>query len=267
MKKYLSFFKLRFTMGLQYRAAALAGIATQFLWSIMEIQMFRAFYKADSASFPMTLEATCTYVWMQQAFLALFMAWFLENEIFDMITNGNIAYELCRPIHIYKMWFSRSIANRLSKAVLRSMPILLTASLLPKSFGMSLPMNLLQFLLFIVAMIMGLLVTVALCMLIYIATFFTISPAGVRMLSLSIVEFFAGSILPLPFFPDKIRKIMEFLPFASMQNVPFRIYSGDIRNLAAAEAIILQVFWLAVLVFIGDLLMKKALKKIVVQGG
>ena len=43
MKKYLSFFRLRFVMGLQYRVAALAGIVTQFVWGAMEIMMFCAF--------------------------------------------------------------------------------------------------------------------------------------------------------------------------------------------------------------------------------
>ena len=47
MKKYLSFFRLRFSMGLQYRAAAFGGIVTQFVWGLMEIMIFRAFYRAD----------------------------------------------------------------------------------------------------------------------------------------------------------------------------------------------------------------------------
>ena len=112
MKKYIAFFRLRFSMGLQYRAAALAGMATQFFWGTMEILMFRAFYRTDPASFPMTLQATCAYVWLQQAFLALFMAWLMDHDILDSIVGGNIAYELCRPINIYNMWFSRNLANR-----------------------------------------------------------------------------------------------------------------------------------------------------------
>ena len=48
VKKYLSFFRLRFCMGLQYRAAALAGIATQFVWGFLEIMVYRAFYEADA---------------------------------------------------------------------------------------------------------------------------------------------------------------------------------------------------------------------------
>ena len=131
MKKYLSFFRLRFAMGLQYRTAALAGIITQFAWGFMEIMIFHAFYRADAASFPMHFSATASYIWLQQAFLVLFAAWMMENEIFDSIVNGNIVYELCRPVSIYNMWFARSIATRVSKAVLRCFPILVVAAFIP----------------------------------------------------------------------------------------------------------------------------------------
>ena len=39
MKKYISFFRLRFAMNLQYRVAALAGIVCQFAWGEYEPQM------------------------------------------------------------------------------------------------------------------------------------------------------------------------------------------------------------------------------------
>ena len=97
MKKYLSFFRMRFLMGLQYRAAAAAGVVTQFTWGFMELLVFRAFYQADASAFPMSFEAVASYIWLQQAFLALFMAWMMEAEIFSSIVDGNIAYEMCRP--------------------------------------------------------------------------------------------------------------------------------------------------------------------------
>ena len=64
-----------------------------------------------------------------------------------------------------------------------------------------------------------------------------------------------------------MRTVLELLPFASMQNVPLRIYSGDLAGEAAVLALALQVFWLAVLVLLGKLLMRRAEKKITVQGG
>ncbi|MBD5393564.1 MAG: ABC transporter permease [Lachnospiraceae bacterium] len=267
MKKYLAFFRLRFGMGLQYRTAALAGIITQFTWGTMEILMFRAFFKADPSAFPMTFQATASYVWMQQAFLALFMAWMMENEIFNAITDGNIAYELCRPVDIYNMWFARSLASRLSKALLRCMPILLVAAFLPSPYGLMLPASPASFLLFLLTLFLGLGVVVSFCMLIYISCFFTISSSGIRLAAATMVEFFSGAVIPLPFFPEKIRHIFELLPFASMQNVPLRIYSGNLYGSGMSKAIILQFFWLFVLTLSGKALNALAMKKVTVQGG
>ena len=55
MKKYLSFFKMRFIHSLQYRGAALAGMFTQFFWGFMEIMLYKAFYEASPDRFPRLL--------------------------------------------------------------------------------------------------------------------------------------------------------------------------------------------------------------------
>lgn len=267
MKKYLSFFRLRFSCGLQYRVAAWAGVVTQFAWGFMEIMMFRAFYEADPGAFPMTFQATVAYVWLQQAFLAFFMGWMMENEIFETIRNGDIVYELVRPVSIYNMWFSRSVANRLSKALLRCFPILLVAGFLPEPFRMGAPADLISALLFLLTMALGLLVTVALCMLVYVLCFFTVSVEGLRMLFLSSMEFLTGAVIPLPFLPDKIKAILELLPFAAMQNVPLRIYSGSLAGAEITRAIVLQIFWLVVLTLFGKALCRVAVKRVTAQGG
>lgn len=124
MRKYQAFFRIRFINTLQYRSAAIAGMATQLAWGLMEILAFHAFYQADPSAFPMTFQQTVSYVWLQQAFLSLFMLWFFEAEIFNTITTGSIAYELVRPMNLYNRWFCQSAANRLAKAVLRCGPIL-----------------------------------------------------------------------------------------------------------------------------------------------
>ena len=267
MRKYLSFFRLRFSMGLQYRTAAVAGIVTQFFWGFMEIMVFRAFYEAEPERFPMTFEAMVSYVWMQQAFLAFFAVWMLNGEIYNTILEGNIAYELCRPIKIYDMWFSKETANRMARAVLRCFPILLVAMFLPKPFRLLPPASLMHFILFLFTLMMGLGVTVAFCMMIYIMAFFTISPSGLCMLFTSITEFFAGAIIPLPFFPEKIRYAMELLPFASMQNVALRIYSGNMSSVEMTRAIFLQAFWLITLIVGGRLLCNVAEQRVTIQGG
>ena len=93
------------------------------------------------------------------------------------------------------------------------------------------------FFLFLFTLFMGTGVTVAFCMLVYMISFFTLSPQGIRM------------------------------PFASMQNVPLRIYSGDLYGAAAWQAAGLQLFWLLALFGLGRIIDALAMKKITVQGG
>ena len=267
MKKYLSFFRLRFLTGLQYRTAALAGIATQFAWGFLEIMVMKAFYETDPGVYPMTFRATVSYIWLQQAFLAFFAVWMVDSELFEMISNGNIAYELCRPIRIYSMMTARNLANRTSRAVLRCLPILLVAAFLPKPFRMEPPVGIAEFLLFVVTMLLGLSVTVAFFMLVYVLAFYTISPQGLRIVFCSLVEFLSGGVIPLPFFPEPVLRVLELLPFASMQNVPLRIYSGDIAGKEMVRAVGLQVFWLMALVVVGSMLCRMAERKVALQGG
>lgn len=267
MKAYFSFFKIRFINGLQYRAAAYAGIITQFAWGFMYIMLYETFYKSNPSMAPMGFSQLSTYIWLQQAFLAVFMTWFLDNDIFDLVSSGNVAYELCRPMDIYNTWFSKSCANRLSKGLLRFGPILGIAFLLPNPYKFNLPSSLETFLLFLISMILGLAVVVAYTMFIYIFTFYTVSPMGARMVFVMTADFFAGGLVPLPLLPDWLTKYIYLTPFASMQNTPFRVYSGNISGKEAYVSICMQGFWAVVLIIFGKYMMGRALKNVVVQGG
>ena len=267
MREYRSIFRIRFINALQYRAAAAAGMATQFAWGFMEIFAFSAFYRANPGAFPMEFGQTVSYIWMQQAFLALFMMWFWENDIAQSITSGGMAYELVRPVDLYGRWFCQAAANRMARAALRCMPILVVAFALPEPYGMSLPPNALQFAMFLVSVFLSLGVVVAFSMLMYISLFYTLSPMGVRLIVAVLSDFLAGATVPLPFFPAPFRFVAELLPFASMQNMPLRIYGGNISGSGAVIGIATQVFWLVALLAAGRYAMGRALGKVVVQGG
>jgi len=267
MSGYRALFRIRFLSSLQYRAAALGGIATQFAWGFMLLLQFAAFYRTDPTAFPMTPSQLASYIWIQQALLALFMSWFYEQDIFSAITSGSIAYELARPIDLYNRWFCQSAANRLARAAMRCIPILAVAFFLPEPYRMSLPDSFVQFALFLLSTALSLGVVVAFAMPVYIATFYTLSALGTRLVAAVLSDFLAGAIIPLPFFPDGVRQVAELLPFAAMQNMPLRIYSGNISGMDALHGMGLQLFWLVALVLTGKLTMKRALTRVVVQGG
>ena len=267
MKKYFSFFRVRFFTGLQYRTAAVSALTTQFVWGLMECLAYKALMDSNAIAFPMEYSAVVSYIWLQEAFFALFKTWASDNDIFGMITNGGIAYELCRPISIYNMWFSRNVGGRMAEAVLKSVPILTIALLIPQPYRMGAPISIGALILFVLTMLLGLGVTVAFCTLVYMLCCFTISPQGWKMVLTGAVDLFSGALIPFPFIPQPFRSILEYLPFGSMQNVPLRIYSGDLAGTDMVLAICLQVFWLIALIMLGKLVCQKAAKRVVVQGG
>lgn len=267
MRKYISFFRIRFIAGLQYRVAAWAGVATQFAWGGLSILMYWAFYRNGENRFPMEFADLSTYLWLQQSLLAMYMLCFFDNEIFESITSGSIAYELCRPCDLYSMWFVKNMATRLAKAALRCLPILVVAVFLPAPFGMSAPAGAGAAGLFLISMVLGFLVLIAFSMLIYISAFYTISPMGIRILSSSLTEFLAGAVIPIPFFPGWVQNILNALPFAAMQSTPFLIYTGYLEGTQVWQSLGVQLVWLVTLVALGKILMNRALRRVVVQGG
>ncbi|HTG68777.1 MAG TPA: hypothetical protein VL921_05925 [Candidatus Udaeobacter sp.] len=267
MKAYMSVFKLRLSNGLQYRTAALAGMATQFFWGFVIIMVFEAFYSGATVQPPISLTQLITYVWLQQAFLAFVMLWFRDNELFQLITTGNIAYELCRPSGIYGLWYAKLLAQRLASALLRSLPIVTVAFILPQPYRMPLPSDPFAFLLFIAALILGLLLIVSLSMLMYISVFVTLSPAGSLLMFGVIGEFLAGMVIPVPLMPSWLQSIVYVLPFRWTADFPFRVYSGHIPKEEALAGIAIQIIWFLVLVGLGRLAMAKALRRVVVNGG
>lgn len=195
------------------------------------------------------------------------MTWFLDNDILNLITSGNVAYELCRPLNIYNSWFIKNCAVRLSNATLRCFPILIIAFLLPKPYKFNLPSSGISALLFVITLFLGFMVVISYCMLVYIFTFYTISPMGVRIALVMTSDFLSGGLVPLPFLPQWLTNYLYLSPFAAMQNIPFRIYSGQIPVSEAFNAISLQIFWLILLILFGKFIMSRALKNVTVQGG
>lgn len=268
IKPYYAVLRLRLSNGLQYRAAAYAGIGTQFFFGFIFIMVFDAFYAQTSAAAPqMSLSEVVAYCWLKQAFLAFIVLWLRDNELFQLITSGNIAYELCRPSGIYGLWYAKLLAQRLSSALLRCLPILLVSFFLPQPYRLELPPDFAAFFLFVCSLVIGLFLIVAISMLIYISVFITMSPAGSLLMFSVFGEFFAGMIIPVPLMPDWMQRIVYALPFHWTVDFPFRVYTGNISTQDAATGLLFQLLWLAVLIFLGKIAMNKALRRVIVQGG
>ena len=104
-------------------------------------------------------------------------------------------------------------------------------------------------------------------MIVYIMCCHTVNSMGVKIIMQNLVDFLSGGLVPLMFMPSGLRRVLEYSPFGAMENLPFRIYSGNIAGDEMWRFFALQLFWCVVLIAVGKLWMKSSLKKIVIQGG
>lgn len=267
MKQYLSFFKIKFSTGLQYKSAAIAGLATQIFFGFVFIMVYIAFYKSGSSNTDIELKEIIQYLWLNQAFFSLIYIWHIDNEIMNMIKKGDVAYELCRPQNIYLMWYIRILASKLASVLLRCVPLLIIAFFLPKPYNLILPTDIMAFIYFIITLIISSLLVTSLVTLMYVFIFYSIDSKGIRGIYCGIAEILAGQIIPIPLLPNFIKNIAIFLPFAYISDFSFRIYSGNITGIAIIQGLLIQIFWLIITVIIGLLATNKILKKVSVQGG
>ena len=267
MRQYLSFFKIKFATGLQYKSAAIAGLATQIFFGFVFIMVYVAFYGSGTPEADITLREIIPYLWLNQAFFSLIYIWHKDNEIMNMIKKGDVAYELCRPQNLYLMWYVRILASKLSSVLLRCIPLLLIAFLLPAPYNLTLPHSIPAFIFFLITLLLSALLVTALVALMYVFIFYSIDSKGIMGMYCGIAEVLAGQIIPIPLFPNFLKAIAVFLPFAYISDFSFRIYSGNIQGVAIAQGLITQIAWLIITVLLGMLATNKILKRVSVQGG
>lgn len=267
MKFYKSYFKLRFITNLQYRSSALAGIATQLFFGMIYIFVYLAFYESNDGNGPMQINQLVSYLWLNQIFFSLIYMFYKDKEIYNLIRNGNVSYELTRPKNLYFMWYFKIMAQRLSNVTLRSIPIIILVTLLPKPYNLCGPESVISFLMFLIALIIGIFLMTAIITLYHVLTLRTLNETGITNIFMAIADLLSGGVVPIPFFPLFLQKITNVLPFRYVSDLAFRLYSGNIGVKEGLYGIVVQLLWLIIIMFFGNFLTKKYLKKIVVQGG
>ena len=263
MKAYLSIFRMRRRMETQYRGAVLGGLICQVFFGLVLVAIYRAMYAGKPQAMP--LNHVTTYVWLQQAFFRMLLA--SDPELMDKIRTGAIAYDLCRPLHLYGYYYTRILAQKLTGNVLRAMPMLVIAALLPEGWGMCLPASFPALLAALAALILGLFCVSALENITMGFTMRTLDPRGMQGLLNLLMMTLSGNILPLTLFPDSWQRTVTLLPYAQLLDSPIRLYTGEYALSKAPEVLLIQLCWTGILVLAGSIFWSKNQRKLIIQGG
>lgn len=261
MRPYLAQFRSTFAGLLQYRSAALAGIATQFCFGFLRLEVLAVFVASGGS--PLTRQQTSDYVWLGQAFLWL-LAFRPDPEIPELVKSGRLGCELLRPVDLHTFWLARALARRVAPTLLRAVPLLAVCLLCG---WLHPPVSWLSGAAFGVSLASAALLSAALSLVTAQTALWTVAADGVALLLPTLVWFCSGLIVPIPFFPDWLRPLIEALPFAGILDTPARIWMGETPPMAAVGMIGKQLGWCLALIVLGRWMARRGLARAVVAGG
>jgi len=271
-RPYRAAFAARFSTLLEYRGAAVAGVATQLWWGGIKVMILAAFYQAGlETAVPLSLSGAITYTWTAQALFAL-VPWTADPEVVQAVRSGGVSYDNLRPVDAYGFWFARSAGWLAARALPRALMLGAAAGFGLRFVGLTAwawqaPASWAAALAFVISLGLALVVSTAVLMLLNITVVALLDERGVNALAAPFILVLSGNLLPLSLYPDGVSQLLELSPLAGILDTPLRIYLGTLSGQAAALGLLLQLFWASVIVLIGRASLAVALRRLEVQGG
>jgi ABC-2 type transport system permease protein len=268
-RPYLAVLSARFSLMLQYRTAAWAGVATQFWFGAIRVMILAAFYASSTGKAPLSLTQSVTYVWLGQAFLAM-LPWAADPDIATAANSGDVGYERLRPIDTYFLWFARALAWRIANTSLRAGPVFVLAAIGMPLLGLhqwawQMPASTSAAVLFVVSIVLTALLSSAMTVILNVVVT-ALKTVRAASLSMSLVNLFSGLVIPLALMPGWAQPFLFWQPFAGLADIPYRIYFGNLNGLHAIEGLAAQTLWIVLIVLGGRAWLANVIARIDMQG-
>lgn len=262
MRLYYEIARRSFRRAAAYRSAYFFGLLTNAFFGALLTFMYRAFYAAGGGVVGWTVEDAVSYTWTTQSLISIGGGW-LSYEIMGTIKTGEVVTDLSRPWNYFGYWLSRTLGERLYNLMLRAS---LTYLVGIAFFGARIP-TVGNAAAFLVAMTLAVLVAFAFSFIVNLSSFWLVDATGIMFIASIALMFFSGFLLPLAFFPPSLQAIANVLPFRAITSIPAQIWLGKIEGIALAPTMLLQLFWIVVLTAVSLVMLRLAMRKVVIQGG
>lgn len=261
---YFEFTRIGFVNILAFRLRYYTGIITYLINVTVYYFIWRAVYSGATAQIAgYDLGQMITYVavgWIIRSFY-----WnTIDQEMAYQVLEGKIAMDMIKPVSVQGMWLARAVGESAFRLGLLTTPTALAIALI---FPVQGPASLVHLALFVPAVLGSFLLMGAIN--------FMIGTCAVRLKSILalirakfwLMELLSGLLIPMTFFPERIRTVLAWLPFEHVAFTPLQIYLGKLAPAQAAEMLAVQWFWVAVLLVLGSRWWTLSSRKITIHGG
>ncbi len=263
MRLFWELARLAFQRQLTYRAATLAGLATNFFFGMLRASVLLALYGTRQQVAGISTDGAVTYTGLTQAVIA-FLSLFSWREVMESVYSGQIGADLLKPMNYFGFWLAQDLGRALASLLLRGLTIMLAYALF---FGITLPQTTGQMIGLAIALFLGWLVSFAWRFLINLSAFWTPNAFGVVRFGFILSWFFSGFFMPLPFFPSWFVRLAYLTPFPHMVNAIVEVYLERATGVALLGTLLAQALWAVALIGLGQWVLRRGVRRLVIQGG
>lgn len=263
MRLYVEVAKRAFARYTTYRAANLAGLATNAFFGALRTYLFIGLYAGRDIEAGWTLEDAIAFVWLGQALIMPLHIW-LDSEIAETIRSGDVVSDLSKPFDYYLFWLAKDAGRAAFHILFRFVPTLLPGFIL---FDLVLPVNPGLWILFALSVVLAIWISFGMRFIVNVSSFWLLDHRGLGMTLMFAGPFFSGFLVPLNYWPEAARAAVVWLPFAGMVQAPMEVILGKSTGLEIVSVLLFQVVWAIVLMVAGRALLTQAVRRVVTQGG
>jgi ABC-2 type transport system permease protein len=260
---YVEFSRVGFVNILAFRLRYFTGIITYFLNVTVYYFIWTAVFRSSSSLAGYTLAQMIAYVsvgWIIRSFY-----WnTIDQEMAYEVIEGKIAMDFIKPVSIQWMWISRAMGESAFRLGLLTLP---TAVILALVFPIQGPASRENFLLFIAAVAGSFFLMAAINFMIGTCAIPLKSILALIRAKYWLIELLSGLLIPIAFFPQKLQRVMAWLPFEHIAYTPLQIYLGKLDRAQAWRALGTQWLWVVALLILAHVWWDRASRKITIHGG
>jgi len=263
MRLFFALAQRAFQRQIAYRAAAIAGLLTNFFFGMLRAAVLVALYGARQEVAGITLAGAITFTGFTQAVIG-FHSLFSWYDLMNSIYTGAVATDLLKPMSSFRFWLAQDAGRALAQMLLRGFPMMAAYALL---FPITAPTRVAQWTALILSLVLSWLVGFAFRFWVNLAGFWTPDARAVGRFAFIALYFLSGFLMPLRFFPDWFIKLCNFTPFPSIVTTVTEIYLGVLQGPELVNALSVQALWVGVLLLACEFTWRAGVRRLVIQGG
>lgn len=249
-----------------YTAASLAGIFTNCVFGIIICFVYLAVWQQNPDAGGYDARDAVTYAWLGQAMIVTVMIWGggSPEDLAERIRSGDVAIDLYRPVSLLGWYAAADLGRAAYHLLARGIAPTLVGALL---FDLRWPPSPVAALAFAVSIPLAVLVSFGLRFIVACTAFWLLDATGPNTIAFVLALFFSGMTVPLVLFPGWLGDLAMLLPWATYLQVPADLWLGQRHGSSIVTGLAFQVGWAVVTLGLAALVLNRATRKVVVQGG